>query len=63
MRPDTGSQGLSRRLASYLGSRALISSIFQQVFYDVDVVLLGSHVQRSEAILRTNNEKDNVSHL
>lgn len=47
--------------ASYLGSRALISSIFQQIFYDIDVVFLGSHVQRREAILRTNDKQDAVS--
>lgn len=47
----------------HLGSGALVGSIFQQILYNIDVVLLGSHIQRSEAILRTDNKKDIVSHL
>lgn len=41
----------------HLGSGALVGSIFQQILYNIDVVLLGGHIQRSEAILRTDNKK------
>lgn len=57
LRPANG------QLAAHLGGGALVGAIFQQVLHDVNVVLLSSHVQRGEAILRTRDKKDALSHL
>lgn len=38
---------------AHLGGGALVGAILQQVLHDLDVVLLGSHVQGREAVLGT----------
>lgn len=45
--------------STYLGGRALVASILQQVSHHLQVVLLSSHVERGEAILQERGEDQN----
>lgn len=51
----------TQRYVQYLSGHTLTGAVLQKEPYHLEVILLGSHVQRSEAILHTTNTKTKFS--